>query len=157
MKRYLIITLLALSACKGNSNSGNSNSGKLSASIVNNPHTAGGIDNIAAAEKPTLDFKDTLHDFGQIHEGEVVEYDFAFTNNGKTPLLITSASGSCGCTVPEYPENPIAPGQSGIMKVKFNSQGKNGPQQKSVTIHANTLRNIHMLYIKSEVLEKNNK
>ena len=154
MKRYLFIALLAaLGACKNN-NSADNASGQLPASLVSNPHTADGIDNVAAGNKPVLDFKDTLHDFGSIHEEEIVEYDFAFTNNGKTPLLITSATGSCGCTVPEYPREAIAPGKSGIMKVTFNSTGKSGHQEKSVTIHANTLRNIHMLYIKSEVAAK---
>ena len=152
MKRYILITLLILGACKSNTN--NSNANQLPTSFINNPHTAAGMDTVAAGMKPTLDFKDTLHDFGLIHEGEVTEYDFAFTNNGKSPLLITAATGSCGCTVPEYPKDPIAPGKSGVMIVKFNSQGKKGHQEKSVTIHANTLRNIHMLYIKSEVAEK---
>jgi hypothetical protein len=66
-KRYLFIALLALGACKGNTNNAVGNSaGKLPASMVSNPHTADGIDNVAAAMKPTMDFKDTLHDFGQI-------------------------------------------------------------------------------------------
>ena len=155
MKRYLIISLLALGAC----NSGNNkpiadNSNKLPTSMVNNPHTADGMDNVAADMKPTMVFKDTVHDFGPIHEDEVVEYNFEFTNTGKTPLLITSATGSCGCTVPDYPHDAVAPGKSGVMKVTFNSAGKNGHQEKSVTIHANTLRNIHMLYIKSDVAAK---
>jgi hypothetical protein len=153
MKRYLLISLLALGACNSNNTAGNSE-GKLPASLVNNPHSANGLDTVAAGMKPTMDFKDTLHDFGQIHEGEQVEYDFPFTNNGKTPLIITSANGSCGCTVPDYPHDPIQPGKTEVLKVKFNSAGKSGHQEKSVTIHANTLRNVHMLFIKSEVLDK---
>ena len=152
MKRYLIITLLALGAC-GNADNKNKSTGEtqLPASMVNNPHTANGVDTVAAAMKPTMDFKDTLHDFSIIHENESVSYEFAFTNNGKTPLIITSANGSCGCTVPEYPHDALAPGQSGIMKVTFNSTGKSGHQEKSVMIHANTVRNIHMLYIKADI------
>ncbi len=127
---------------------------KLSPGMVNNPYTADGIDSSAASAKPVLSFKDTLHNFGAIHEGETVQHDFEFTNTGKTPLIITSATGSCGCTVPEYPHDPIAPGKSGIMKVTFNSAGKSGRMFKTVILHANTVRNAHMLYIESEVLKK---
>ena len=154
MKRYLLISMLALGACNSSNNANSSDQHQISASIVNNPHTADGIDNVAANMKPTMDFKDTLHDFGSIHEGEQVVYDFAFTNNGKSPLIITSATGSCGCTVADYPHDAIAPGRGGTMKVSFNSAAKEGHQEKSVTVHTNTLRGIHMLYIKAEVAKK---
>ena len=153
MKRYLIISLLALAACNnGPVTSKVDDKNHLSASIVSNPLTANGMDTVAAARKPVMDFKtDTLHNFGAIHEGEKVSYDFAFTNTGKTPLIISGANGSCGCTVPEYPHDAVAPGASGIMKVTFNSAGKSGHQSKSVTIHTNTNKNIEMLYINAEV------
>jgi hypothetical protein len=150
MKRYLIITLLALAACNG-ANKPNGTENLLPTSLVNNPHTAGGVDTVAAAMKPTMDFKDTVHDFSTVHENESVSYDFEFTNNGKTPLIITSANGSCGCTVPEFPHDAVQPGKSAIMKVTFNSTGKSGHQEKSVVIHANTVRNIHMLFIKADI------
>ena len=150
MKRYLIISFLALAACGSNSDP-KADNGKISTSLVNNPRTASGMDNESAATKPTMDFKDTLHDFGAMHADEVVSYDFSFTNNGKTPLIITGAAGSCGCTVPDYPRDPVAPGKSAIMKVTFNSAGKSGHQEKSVTINTNTVRSIHMLYIKADV------
>ncbi len=153
MKRCLIISLLALAACN-NTNPAPEDKNKLSTSLVNNPATANGVDTVAAAMKPTMDFKDTVHNFGTMHEGELVEYEFSFTNNGKTPLLITSAVGSCGCTVPEYPKDAVQPGKSAIMKVTFNSAGKMGHQEKSVTIHANTVQNIQMLYIKADVEKK---
>jgi hypothetical protein len=153
MKRYFIISLLALAACNNNTPT-TDNKGKLSASLVNNPLTANGLDTVAAARKPTMDFPDTLHDFGPIHQGEVVQHEFTFTNNGKTPLIISSAIGSCGCTVPDYPHDPVQPGQSAVMKVTFNSAGKFGPQVKTVTIHANTVRNVHELFIKADVAAK---
>jgi len=157
MKRYLILScsLFLLVAC--NNNTGDNKDGKLSASLVNNPHTASGIDNASAALKPTMDFKDTLHEFGTMHAGEAVSYEFSFTNNGKSPLIITSASGSCGCTVPDYPHDPVAPGKSAVMKVTFNSTGKSGHQEKSVTINTNTLRSVHMLYIKADVAASKDK
>jgi hypothetical protein len=99
-----------------------------------------------------MDFKDTLHDFGNVKEGDIVEYDFAFVNNGRTPLIISNAEGSCGCTVPEYQHDPIAPGKGGEIKVRFNSKGKSGHQEKTVFITTNSKRGTHLLFIKAEVL-----
>ena len=73
---------------------------------------------------PKLNFDKTEHDFGVINEGDVVETVFSFTNSGNSELIITSAKGSCGCTVPEWPKEPIMPGEAGEIKVKFNSDRK---------------------------------
>jgi len=154
MKRYLFILSLAIVACNNGKTGDSANRGTLPVNMVNNPRTANGMDTVAAARKPTMDFTDTLHDFGTMQESEVVEHDFTFTNNGKTPLYITSAYGSCGCTVPEYPRDAVAPGKSAIMKVTFNSAGKSGHQEKSVTIHTNTVRGVHMLFIKADIVAK---
>jgi hypothetical protein len=154
MKRLLIISLLAFAACKNTNDAKSNDPNKLPTSMVNNPHTADGMDNVAADMKPIMSFKDTLHDFGTIHEAEVVEYDFAFTNTGKTPLIITSATGSCGCTVPSYPHDPVAAGASAVMKVTFNSANKSGHQEKSVAIITNTIRGTEMLYIKADIAGK---
>ncbi len=150
MKRLLIISLVALAACNNQKNA-KAPAGQLPITLVNNPATANGMDTVAAARKPTMDFKDTVHDFGTIHEREIVEYEFSFTNNGKTPLIINSAIGSCGCTVPSYPHDPVEPGKTGIMKVTFNSAGKSGHQEKTVSIHTNTIRGVQMLFIKSDI------
>ncbi len=152
MKRVLFfsMTLLVFAAC-GNSSNNNENKGGLPTNLVNNPNSAAGLDTVAAARKPTMDFKDTVHNFGAMHKDEVGQFEFEFTNNGKTPLIITSATGSCGCTVADYPHDALQPGKSASIKVSFNSKGKKGHQEKSVTIHANTLRNIHMLFIKAEL------
>jgi hypothetical protein len=156
MKRILIISLLAFAACN-NTNSNNSPAAnQLPTALVNNPHTANGLDIVAADRKPVMAFKDTLHDFGAINENEKVACEFAFTNTGKTPLIISNATGSCGCTVPDYPHEPVAPGKSGIMKVTFNSAGKKGRQEKSVTIHTNSIQGIHMLYITADIKPANN-
>lgn len=147
----LLISGLCFAACQDQSK--NKEEKGLSTSLVNNPHTADGIDATTMSELPTMDFADSTHDFGRLHEGESSEYDFRFTNNGKKPLIIAKASGSCGCTVPDYPHEPIAPGQSAIMKVKFNSQGKVGHQNKSVTIMTNSNKGTHMLYVSAEVID----
>ena len=151
LRLAILIPVIAAAACNSNSNGKADNGGKLPVSLVSNPRSANGTDAVAAEAKPVMSFTDTLHDFGNMHQGEIVQHDFAFTNSGKTPLIITSASGSCGCTVPEYPHDPIEPGKSAVMKVTFNSAGKSGHQEKSVMIHTNTLRGVEMLYIKAEV------
>ncbi|OSZ79623.1 hypothetical protein CAP35_08950 [Chitinophagaceae bacterium IBVUCB1] len=149
MKQLLLIAAITtLCACK--ENSGNTD-GKLSADLVNNPASAEGVDAKTLSELPTMDFTDTMHNFGNMKEGEVVTYDFEFKNNGKKPLIISSANGSCGCTAPDYPHDPIKPGETGIIKVKFNSAGKPNHQEKSVTISTNSARGTHMLYIKADV------
>src|SRR5687768_16817628 len=68
-------------------------------------------------DSTTVQLIDSLHDFGKITDGEKVEYSFRFKNSGKNPLIITNASASCGCTVPEKPEAPIKPGETGFIKV----------------------------------------
>jgi len=151
MRRYFILGLVVLTACGETKKEAVNDPDKLSTSLVSNPHTASGLDTVAAEMKPVMMFTDTTHSFGKIHEGEVVSHEFNFTNNGKTPLVISSASGSCGCTVPEYPKDPILPGQSASLKVTFNSAGKSGHQEKSVTLTTNTIEGRRMLYIQAEV------
>lgn len=80
----------------------------------------------------------TLFNFGNIQQGEVVNHTFKFTNTGTEPLKIESASASCGCTVPSYPKDPIAPGATGEIVVRFDSKGKTGQQSPVITIVANT-------------------
>ncbi|MBP9140956.1 MAG: DUF1573 domain-containing protein [Chitinophagales bacterium] len=107
---------------------------------------------VAAMPKTTIEFTNgTEFDWGQINEGDVKEHTFTFKNTGNAPLQIDRAKGSCGCTVPDYPKTPIAPGATGEIHVKFNSKGKKGQQKKSVTIWANTTPENSMLYVKAAV------
>lgn len=103
---------------------------------------------------PKFQFAVSTHDFGNIKEGDVVEHTFKFKNTGKSPLVIQSARASCGCTVPSYPNEPLAPGEEGEILVKFDSRNKPGIQNKTVTITANTEPATTQLYIKSNVLPK---
>ena len=105
---------------------------------------------------PTLDFDEKTHDFGTIDEGDIVEHTFTFTNNGDAPLVITNARGTCGCTVPDWTKEPVAPGETGEMLVKFNSRGKRNQQNKSVNITANTESGKERLQIKAFVTPKAN-
>ncbi len=103
---------------------------------------------------PKITFDKTEHDFGTINEGDIVETIFAFTNTGKSELIILSAKGSCGCTVPEWPKEPILPGEKGEIKVKFNSDRKPNKQQKQVTLATNTDAGKEILIIKAQVTPK---
>ncbi len=105
-------------------------------------------------EFPVMKFEELEHDFGSINEGDIVRHTFKFTNEGKTPLVITNAKGSCGCTVPSYPKEPIAPGATSEMVVKFNSNGKPNQQTKTVTITANTETGTEKIKIRASVTPK---
>lgn len=107
----------------------------------------------AAPAGPTtnITFKETTYDYGKVKDGDVVKHEYKFTNTGKEPLIISDAKGSCGCTVPTWPKDPIAPGASGEIHVEFNSKGKLGPQSKKVTLTANTNPAQTFLTIKGEV------
>lgn len=87
---------------------------------------------------PKLEFAKVDHDFGTISEGEVVEYTYSFKNTGEAPLIIQSAQGSCGCTVPDWSKQPVPVGGTGFVKAKFNSKGFSNIQNKTVTVTANT-------------------
>lgn len=97
-------------------------------------------------------FDEETYNFGKVTAGEKVSYGFKFKNTGNTDLVITSASGSCGCTVPEWPKEPIGPGKEGVINVIFDSEGRSGLQHKQVTIVANTNPNTVVLHIEGEVI-----
>ena len=105
------------------------------------------------ATAATLVLDEQSFDFGTLEEGEKVEHLFKFTNTSTNPLTISNARGSCGCTVPEWPKEPIPPGGRGEIKVKFDSKGKKGKQSKTVTLTANTIPANTMLTINSEVIK----
>ena len=100
---------------------------------------------------PAFEFIETEHDFGTINEGDVVEHTFKFKNTGEAPLIIQSAKGSCGCTVPTWPKDPIPVGGEGEITAQFNSKGKPNIQNKTVTITANTWPKQSTLRIKAMV------
>jgi hypothetical protein len=144
MKKIIVIALYSFVfiGC------GNSSNQELSTDVINNP----GVEESAKKELPIFEFEKEVEDFGKITQGEIVEKTFRFKNVGKSNLLISSAHGSCGCTVAEYPEKPIAPGEEAEIKVKFDSNGKQGRQQKTVTLVANTVPNTKVLTLKGEVI-----
>lgn len=103
---------------------------------------------------PLIKFETTDHDFGTINEGDRVDYTYKFKNEGSADLIISDAKASCGCTIPEYTKTPVKPGDSGEIKVVFNSAGKSGLQQKTVTLTLNTETGTEMLNFKADVTPK---
>jgi hypothetical protein len=103
------------------------------------------------ANSPKMKFESIVHDFGTITEGDKVETEFVFKNIGRTDLLISDAKGSCGCTVPEYPKEPLKSGETGKIKVSFNSAHKTGSQTKTVTLFTNTENKTEILTIKAAI------
>jgi len=104
-----------------------------------------------AGPTTTMDFSENEFDFGTVDQGEKVTHVYKFTNTGSEPLIISNAKGSCGCTVPSWPKEPIAVGATGEIKVQFDSKGKKGKQSKRVTLTANTDPVQTFLTIKGEV------
>lgn len=100
---------------------------------------------------PDFKFNEEEFNFGTIKQGETVTHEFTFVNTGKDPLIISSAQGSCGCTVPTWPKDPIAKGASSTIKVTFNSAGKMGMQDKTVTIQSNAKTNPKVIHMKGNV------
>lgn len=120
--------------------------------VVNNPATAEGSGVEANVIPSEIKWLGSAYEFGTVTDGEKVKHDFKFVNTGSAPLIISGAQASCGCTVPEWPREPIAPGDTGAIKVEFNSKGRVGVVQKQITVTANTNPSISELAIKGEVL-----
>ena len=98
-----------------------------------------------------ITFNKMEHDFGQVKKDALLTYTFKFENTGENELVIMKAFGSCGCTVPEYSKEPIKPGEEGKIKVSFDTKGKHGEQSKTITVYANTRKNMETLKIKASL------
>lgn len=145
----LVLFALSIAAFPVFFSCGNEEKKTVSADVVANPATAeapADSDNL-----PKFQWEKEVHDFGIIQQGERVAYSFKFTNVGKSDLIIASAKGSCGCTVPEFSSEPVKPGGTGKIDVVFDSEGKSGHQDKTVTVMANTNPNTVVLRITGQV------
>ena len=100
-----------------------------------------------------ITFESLEHDYGNIYKGDNGECEFVFKNTGKAPLQITNARASCGCTVPSWPREPIAPGKKSVIKVKYDTN-RLGTINKSITVTSNAVNNSVVLHIKGSISEK---
>ena len=103
---------------------------------------------------PVIEFNTTDHDFGTVLEGEKVSYTYSVKNTGQAPLIIQTAQASCGCTVPNWTKSPIPVGGTGFVKAEFDTKGKQGVNNKTVTITANTWPKTTVLKFKAMVTPK---
>lgn len=117
---------------------------------------AANVDTEATPEGPlgVIKFDEEEYDFGTVEAGTIVEHTFKFTNTGEAPLIIQSATASCGCTVPKKPTDPIPVGGVGEIGVRFDSKNKNGVQSPVITIRANTNPNVTRVKLKGTVNPK---
>ncbi len=110
-------------------------------------------DKTAATNVPVITFEKTNHDFGTIHEKDVVKTTFTFKNTGNAPLLITRIKASCGCTIPSnWTKEPILPGEESQFTVQFNSRNKPNKQHKRITITCNTAAGREYVNIQANVI-----
>ena len=135
------VLAMVMSGCDGKGE------GKLSTDLVTSPKSA----TETSEKQAVIEFDKKEHDFGTLLQGEVVTYSFHFTNAGNMPLIISDVSSSCGCTVGDFPREPIAPGKDGVIKVTYDSKGHHGVQSRHLTVMSNTNPAKHILRIKGTV------
>lgn len=147
MKRLILLIAVAASfslySCKENA-----------ANKINEENVAKAADRDAEASKfPVITFEESSYDFGTIERGTHVEHLFKFKNTGDAPLMIVDAKSSCGCTVPQYTRDPVAPGDEGELLVKFDGSGQN-QVSKTITLTTNTKSGTETLTIRAFVTPK---
>lgn len=120
----------------------------------NNPNSLAKMDAVFT-DTTSVQMIDSTYDFGKVVEGQKVEHNYRFKNIGKKALVVSSATASCGCTVPEKPEEPVKPGETGILKVVFNSAGRPGPSHKTITVVSNAYPGFPVLVLTGLVENKN--
>lgn len=149
MKKFIfsaaMIALVGLTSCGEEKSSADTleEAGNASTAAIT-------ADNVEALT--SMVFTEEAFDFGEITQGEKVEHTFKFKNTGENDLVIVSAKGSCGCTIPQWPKEPIAPGEEGEMFVIFNSDGKKGKQHKKVSVIANTEPATSVIALRGDVI-----
>jgi hypothetical protein len=155
MKRNFLASLLfvfvsvVFTSCGSQNNSTDKTS-----DVISNP----GSGNVSTDKNafPVITFEKDFHDFGKINSGEKITYAFKFKNTGKSVLLITNVSTSCGCTVTSFPKQPIQPGEESSIDVSFDSTGKHGLQTKSVIVFTNAQPTTTTLRIQSLINDPEN-
>lgn len=106
----------------------------------------------AQEKKADISFETDVIDYGEIQHGGDGTREFKFTNTGNAMLVITKVYSTCGCTIPKKPEDPIKPGDTGVIKVKYNTQLAPGPIRKTITVYTNASKEPYTLKIKGTLL-----
>ncbi len=141
-----------ISSIKDNSSKANNNTADNALKSTNDNKPKPIItDNTPTGPLTSLAFEEMAFDYGDINQDTENEHIFKFTNTGSEPLIITKAKGSCGCTVPEFPDYPIAPGETNVIKVVYKPGKQKNKQSKTVTITANTEPSTTVLRISANV------
>jgi len=144
--QFLLLVLFSVAiACNSSSDDK-----AITTDLVASPLTAN--QSAKAVAVPEIEMLETSYDFGKMQQGESVTHDFVLKNIGEADLIISAAKGSCGCTVPQWPKTPIAQGEEATIKVTFNSAGKKGKQNKTVTLVTNAIPNTKVLTINGNVI-----
>ncbi len=146
----LLLAIAILTSCGNNK----SNEGDVTVHDIHNPASADASRSAKISkDMPVMTFEKMTHDFGKVMQGEKLSYSFKFTNTGKSNLIIEETNSSCGCTTSTPPKAPIRPGESGEIKVSFNSANKEGPVTNSVVISANTYPVNTLLKVTANVIK----
>ena len=138
MHKIIVISFVLVTIIVSNCNSGQGQNS--AASKTNSSGTS------------VISFREYQHDFGKVAEGEKVSFTFTFDNKGETNLIISSATTTCGCTVPKYEAKPIPPGANGNLEVVFDTSGRSGMQTKAITVKSNATTPVVLLKITAEVV-----
>ena len=141
---HISFLFILLASCANNEEQ------KITADLVKSPLTAD--KNAKEVAMPKIEVDTDVYNFTEITQGESVSTEFVLKNIGDAPLLIRSAKGSCGCMVPQWPREPISEGEKAIIKVTFNSAGKKGNQNKTITLVTNAIPSTKVLTIKGNVI-----
>lgn len=166
MIRYIIpVTLFfTLVGCSSGGGEIEAKEGVVTSTLSNEPLSAEELKKIEEEEKErkaayeatltTIEFNELYHDFGDVLPGSSNTFEFEIKNTGSQPLIVQDASASCGCTVPVWPKEPIAPGASDVIEVTFSPKpSQKNEIKKTVTVTANTKEKVHKLEIRAFVKE----
>lgn len=153
INKYGLIVIFAIAIVTG-CNNNTSEDRAVGADVLDNPATLTGkkIDKM-----PEISFEETEFEAGDISQGEILNYVYKFKNTGNAPLVLSSVSASCGCTVAKnYPKGKILPGEGGEIAVEFNSDNKWGELDVSITVAANTIPAVTQLLIRTNIVVPDN-
>ena len=148
MKKVFLFSLISLFAisCGTNAKDNTDQNVSSESSSINDSEVS-----IDTANAPIIALTNDTFSFGEAKEGDKVSHEFEFTNEGKTPLIISSVNASCGCTTPNYPKQPIKPGETSKIEVVFDTKNQPGMQHKVITMISNAHPNRTLFHLKGEV------